>query len=127
MIFDQFLIYIVVLVDFFKYISHLTVGAKYSGMNAMDLAFLRLKKDQHAQALSYTNDEWTYEEITRKTKFFQIFDLLDMFVNGERKKKEEQKRIMRRIKNPFEPIYDRRGRRKGKKFLAYFGRCYFSF
>ena len=94
-----------------SYISH-TVGAKYSGKNAMDLAFLRLKKDQHEQALSYTNDDWTYEEITRKTKFFQIFDLLDMFMNGEKKKKEEKKRIMRRIKNPFEPIYDRRGRRK---------------
>jgi len=91
---------------------HGTVGAKYSGKNALDLAFLRLDRQQHENALSYTNDDWTYLEITHKTRFYRCFDLLDMFINGEKHAKAERKRAMRRIKNPFEPIYDRRGRRK---------------
>tara|TARA_B110000090_G_C13338823_1_gene430285 strand:- start:290 stop:1498 length:1209 start_codon:yes stop_codon:yes gene_type:complete len=91
---------------------HGTVGAKYSGKNAMDLAFLRLNRTQHENALSYENDEWTYEEITHKTRFYKCFTVLDNFINAEVYAKAERKRQMRRIVNPFEPIYDRKGRRK---------------
>jgi hypothetical protein len=91
---------------------HGTVGAKYAGKTAMDLAFLRLKRSQHENALSYENDDWTFEEITHATQFFQCFDTLDKFIHAEKYAKDERKRMMRRIRNPFEPIYDRKGRRK---------------
>ena len=91
---------------------HGTVGAKYSGKTAQDLAFLRLTRDQHENALSYINDEWTIEEIVNQTRFFRCFDMLDHFINDEKRLLEEKKREKRRIRNPFEPIYDRKGRRK---------------
>ena len=91
---------------------HGTVGAKYSGKTAQDLAFLRLTREQHENALSYVNDDWTHDEIINQTRFFRCFDLLDHFINDEKRQMEEAKRQRRRIRNPFEPIYDRKGRRK---------------
>ena len=95
-----------------RHAPSLSVGAKYSGKTAMDLAFLRLTPEQHENALSYENDDWTMEEITQQTRFFRCFDMIEKHIFAEQWRLEEIKRNKRRMRNPYEPIYDRKGRRK---------------